>query len=290
MAGRKIYGIIDMQGVIFDIKEFAIFDGPGIRHTIFLKGCPLHCQWCHNPEGINNDPELMVSMGCTECGKCTKVCGNQICLSCGKCIAICPQRLRKICGERISAVELSRRMQKLRIPIEGYGVTLSGGEPMFQPDFSAELLICLKAHGINTAVETSGYASAAVFKKIVDLCDYVMIDLKHFNNTIHRKYTGVSNKRILANIRSLDQSGKPYTVRIPLISGITDTETNMEQSAEFLSEFSNLECVELLSYNVAAGAKYDMLRRENKPAFTPSDKEELISLIFSRNGIRSRFL
>ncbi len=256
------------KGLIFEIEEFAVHDGPGIRETVFFKGCPLNCNWCHNPEGISFDKEIMVSIGsCTHCGRCINVCKNDQCIVCGICISACPLRLRKISGIEYEAKDLAEVLLKQReiMKKNNGGITISGGEPMAQPQFLLELIDELKT--IHVAIETSGYAPENIFKEVVDRVDLVLMDIKHADPEIHKQYTGKDNKLILKNLTYLCNSGKKFYVRIPLIPGVNDTRENMEKTAELLKDTIGLERVELLPYHKTAGAKYSMVGKEFKPMF-----------------------
>lgn len=283
-----------VKGLIFDRKEFAVFDGPGIRTTVFLKGCPLHCAWCHNPEGLSFEKELMVSTkGCLNCGRCLEVCeygGREKCRLCGKCVAACGLRLRKICGTEYTADELVAELLKDKdfLRRNNGGVTFSGGEALAQPYFMKEIL--QKLPGIHKAVETSGYCDTDTFCEIVRLLDYVIMDIKLADDRIHKKYTGVSNKRILANLEYLKTGEKPYTIRVPLIPGISDTDENLSRTAKLLKGARNLEMVELLPYHAAAGAKYPMVNREYKPEFDTQREVNSSLVYFERQGLPCRVL
>jgi pyruvate formate lyase activating enzyme len=260
-----------VKGVIFDIKELAVFDGPGIRTTVFFKGCPLRCRWCHNPEGLSFKPQLMVSLSsCTRCGKCTAVCPNPApgsCTLCGGCLRVCPLGLRRIAGEeytpRALAEKLLRNADYLRNA--GGGFTVSGGEPTGQPEFLLELLGLLR--GSHRAIETCGYCSREVFSGMLGEIDLVMMDLKIIDSDLHRRYTGMDNAPILENLEILKGSGKPFIVRIPLIPGVNDTEANLRAAAERLAGSANLLKTELLPYHKTAGAKYSMIGMEYRPDF-----------------------
>lgn len=280
------------EGIIFDIKQFAVFDGPGIRTTVFLKGCPLHCMWCHNPEGLSFEPQLMVSPnGCTHCGSCRKACGHpEGCVLCGACVKACPNRLRRICGERISAGTLTQKLlrDKGYLEAEGGGVTFSGGEPAAQPDF---LLECLqRLRGMHRAVETSGYCRPEVFAALLEELDYVIMDIKLAEEARHLYYTGVSNKVILTNLLQLKKSGKPCRIRIPVIPGVNDTQDNYQKTAALLGEFPGLELVELLPYHQTAGAKYEMVGRKYKPEFNKEQSPVLDQSAFEAAGIVCRVM
>lgn len=256
-------------GIIFDVKEFSVFDGPGMRQTIFLKGCPLRCSWCHNPEGLSVRPQLMVSLNsCTHCGRCREVCPHpEGCTACGQCVKTCPQNVRRIAGTMMTSEELAALVMKDAPYYARYGggVTFSGGEPLMQARFLRETLERLR--GIHRCMETSGYADAQSFKMVMDELDCVIMDLKLMDDAKHRQYTGVSNRRILDNARMLMQSGKPCRFRIPLIPGVSDTEENMEAAARLISGINPSVPVELLPYHVTAGAKYPMIGKTYQPAF-----------------------
>jgi pyruvate formate lyase activating enzyme len=246
--------------MIFDIKEFAVHDGGGVRTTVFFKGCPLRCVWCHNPEGQNPYPELMRKAGCENCGRCRAGCDHVDCAPFGRCLRACPKGLLKVAGYKISSDELAERLSRDAdlYKMSGGGVTVSGGEPLMQPDFLCELLEKLRSNGIHCAIETSGYAGEEVFRRVIGLCDFVYCDLKLADDGEHIKYTGVSNKPILRNIEILRESGVKYKLRTPLIPGITDTEENLDA----ISSITLPGEVEYLPYNKMAGAKYVMLGRK----------------------------
>lgn len=280
--------------MVFDIKEFAVFDGPGIRTTVFLKGCPLRCQWCHNPEGLSFHRELMVSKnGCLHCGRCEKSCvygGYKNCRLCGKCVTSCPLRLRKICGQEYTSQELVQRLKKDEefLKKNNGGVTFTGGEAYAQPSFLKEVL--LKLPDMHKAVETSGYCSPVLFRELTDLLELVIMDIKLVDEELHRIYTGVSNRQILENLDYLKLGKKPFIIRVPLIPGVNDTDDNLRHTAELLADARGLEGVELLPYHTTAGAKYGMVGREYRPAFdTMGSIHENVG-IFQDHGIPCRVL
>lgn len=279
------------KGIVFDIKEFAVFDGPGIRQTVFLKGCPLRCSWCHNPEGLCKAPQLMVSTAsCIKCGKCKEVCVNETCISCGACIPVCPLHLRRIAGTEMSSTELADRIKENSEYYSNYGggVTFSGGEPLMQAEFLVEVLEQLE--GIHCAIETSGYCQKELFQKVLEQLDFVMMDIKLMNREKHKFYTGVFNDRILENVSVLCSGDTPFVIRIPVIPGVNDNEENYEETARFLEGAKALQKVELLPYHKTAGAKYTMLGKEYKPVFDPEQKIWISQKIFSEHGIRSEVL
>lgn len=248
------------RGVIFDIKEFALSDGPGIRTTVFFKGCPLRCAWCHNPEGLRHEPELYrAAAACTSCGLCLRPCTHPECAPYERCLHACPRGLVRLAGTEWESDALAEKLLRgSDLFRDGGGVTLSGGEPMLQPDFAIALLSALRKGGVHTAIETSGYTDAATFMAVCRQADLVLMDLKLYDSEAHKKYTGVANGCILENAAALKASGIPHIFRIPLIPGITDTEENLAAIAAFVGDSR----AELLSYNALAPAKYAGVGRE----------------------------
>lgn len=277
-----------IKGTVFDIKQLAVFDGPGPRTTVFLKGCPLRCMWCHNPEGLSPAPQLIVSKNsCRHCGRCRSVCPSpDHCILCGACIKVCPDNLRKICGVEYTPEELSRILLKDRdyLNMLGGGITFSGGEPTMQHDFVIET--CRYLSDMHLAVETCGFCNPDVFKSVVDCMDYVMMDLKVIDREKHLKYTGVDNTPILKNLEYLKACGKTFRIRIPVIPGVNDSDDNFTSTAELLSGCSTLEKVELLPYHKTAGAKYSMVEMEYRPDFDIDAKPNLNTGLFESYGIR----
>ena len=245
-----------MIGTIFDIKEFSIHDGPGPRVTVFLKGCPLRCSWCHNPEGLQRQPQLLWKESlCVGCGRCRIPCDHPQCQELGRCRLSCSAGALTLSGVNWEAEDLIKKLRGYESMLRsmGGGITLSGGEPLYQPDFAEALLQGLA--GIHRAIQTSGFASADVFQRILRHTDYVMMDVKLADPALHRQHTGVDNGPILQNLRILQESGKPHLLRTPLIPGITDTPENLQAIAKLAGDSP----VELLSYNPFAGAKYAQL-------------------------------
>ena len=249
-----------MNGLVFDIKEFAVHDGEGIRTTVFLKGCPLRCVWCHNPEGLSPQKELYLKRnGCIGCGMCRVPCDHAECREVGRCLHICPKNLVSVAGVEWSSEALAQKLltHKQFFDTMGGGITLSGGEPLLQADFCVELLTLLKGQ-VHTAIETSGYASPDTFRRVVELCDFVYMDIKLADAELHKKYTGVDNAVILENAEFLKKSGIPHVFRTPLIPDITDTEENLRAIKEIVGE----SAWERLDYNPLAGAKYESVGRK----------------------------
>jgi pyruvate formate lyase activating enzyme len=275
-----------MKGLIFNIEEFAVHDGPGIRKLVFFKGCPLHCSWCHNPEGISFRRELMVSYSaCLKCGKCTEICTNETCVACEKCVEVCPLRLRKVCGQEVEAHELAEQLLKGKeiLTGSGGGITVSGGEPLAQPFFLFELIGYLKQ--VHVAVETSGYAPGAFFQKMVSMTDLVLIDIKHTDPGVHKKFTGVDNRQILENLDFLCRSDTCFYVRIPLIPGVNDSRKNIEATAARIKGAKNLKRVELLPFHHTAGAKYPMVKQPFNPGFDTGKKVNVFKDTFENLDI-----
>ena len=258
-----------MEGTVFDIKEFTVHDGPGPRITVFLKGCPLRCRWCHNPEGLTQTVQLMEKTNlCTHCGRCRILCDHLQCKPFGRCIQACATGCLSLVGETVSSDELAQKLlQKAALLKQmGGGITISGGEPMLQPEFVCALAEALG--GVHKAIQTSGFAAPEVYQRVVGHFDYVMQDIKLADNEAHRRYTGVDNAQILENIRWLQESGKAFVFRVPLIPGITDTEENLLAISRIVGSCRT----ELLPYNPMAGAKYPMVGmayslagKENRP-------------------------
>ncbi len=245
-----------MTGIIFDIKEFAVHDGPGIRTTVFFKGCPLNCRWCHNPEGLSSQPQLMFkSARCIGCNNCRKKCQHLDCKPFSRCIHACPENCLEISGRSVTSEKLALELKKSADSFGDTfgGFTFSGGEPLAQPEFLLELMKELREYHL--CIETSGYADSDTFKEVISKLDFVIMDIKLADSNTHKKYTGVGNELILENYKILKSSGKPHIIRTPLIPDITDTKENLAR-IEDLIEGSEWE---KLPYNEMAAAKYEML-------------------------------
>jgi pyruvate formate lyase activating enzyme len=275
----------DVRGLIFDIDTFAVHDGPGIRMAVYLKGCPLTCAWCHSPESQHASPEtILLRDRCAVCGACVLACTQGVhsiqagehvltrerCEACGACVETCPNGALQIKGYAVSASEVVSRAVRMKpfFGPSGGGITLTGGEVSLQAEFAAAVLAGCRSEGIDTAIETCGASSWARLQTIVDLADLVLYDLKLIDRDEHRRWTGVSNERILENARRL--CGHNVQIRVPLIPGITDTEENLMGIYTFMRE-AGLRHVALLPYNPAAGAKYEWLDRSYELEGEPQD-------------------
>lgn len=311
----------NMTGTVFDIKEFAVHDGPGVRQTVFLKGCPLRCQWCHNPEGLCSAPQLMFSRSsCIQCGRCMEVCPaayatalpaadssdqakgsahhisadsffpGDACTACGKCVYVCPLGLRQISGKVMTSADLVNviRENSDYYASLGGGVTFSGGEPLMQGRFLSEVLEQIP--DIHTAIETSAYADHALFRQVISRLSFIMMDVKLMDPDQHKHYTGVDNAPILRNLNTLCEGNKPFIVRIPLIPGVNDSPENLEATARALSGAKALQRVEILPYHKTAGAKYGMLGMKYLPDFDTDRGLSFTEEIFEKHKIESRML
>ena len=277
-----------MIGRIFSIEEFSTFDGPGIRMTVFLKGCPLRCEWCHNPEGQRAEIEYKrTPNGCLGCGACLKAGGGKLT---EKSVAACRQNLVRVCGEDVSADQLVEKVLKNAFLLNenGGGVTFSGGEPLMQGAFVAECMRLLKGK-IHCALQTSGYADEETFLRVLDRCDLVLYDLKLFDKKEHERYCGASNESILRNYRLLAASKKDFITRIPLIPGVTDTEKNVRELAAFMAD-NGVRKAELLPYNKLTGSKYPSLFRKYNPSFDEKKEPSFHTDLFFSYGIKAKIM
>jgi len=292
------------KGIIFDVKHFAVHDGPGIRTTIFLKGCPLRCLWCHSPESQSPLPEVAYYPNlCIGCGACVEACPNgaqtlgtpkilrELCTGVGRCAEECYAGATIMYGRAASVGDILEEADKDRLLYEtsGGGVTLSGGEPTMQPRFAATLLGALKERGYHTTLDTCGHAEWGVLEKVMANADLVLYDLKHIDSFTHEEITGVPNRLILANLERAAGSGKTLVVRVPVIPGYNDSPENFKAMAGFLGGLKGVEAVELLPYHNLGAPKYPALGREYPlEGLRSPEPEELIELgsLLEAEGLR----
>lgn len=254
-----------IQGCVFDIQRMSVHDGPGIRTTVFLKGCPLHCLWCHNPESQSSRPELALHEAqCINCGECLLTCpkGNHAfmegvhlirrdrCIRCGLCAKACVGALELI-GREMNVEEVMMEVRKdvNFYKTSGGGITLSGGEPLMQPVFAKALLVAAKEEGMNTAMETSGYGDPKEVQALMPLVDLWLYDVKETDEKKHIAYTGVGRERILANLLQLDKAGMKIILRCPIIPGFNDREDHLISIAELANSLSHVKAIHVEPYN-----------------------------------------
>lgn len=298
------------KDLIFDIKRYAINDGPGIRITLFMKGCPLSCVWCHNPEGIATGKEkLYTRKKCIGCRTCVNACPVQAlrlteegivtdrarCTVCGRCAEVCPTLAMEISGKTYSVADLMREIEKETVFMdrsEG-GVTFCGGEPLMHPALLLELLKRCGEQGIHRAVDTTLFASETVVREVMEHTDLFLVDLKHMDSEKHRMFCGVPNTRILSNLRLIAEAGKDFLVRIPLIEGVNADEENLGRSARFLADLPwRRRKVNFLLYHDIGKGKHEKLGTIYNPRAlsmsTPSLRtQEQALLIFREQGIEA---
>jgi len=286
----------DTKGMIFNIQHYSIHDGPGIRTTVFMKGCPLSCVWCQNPESQTSLPEIFIIIEtCTGCGKCVQVCprgaieivgghsktNRKICDGCGKCAEVCPNEARNLMGRTVTAAEVFKEVSGDSVFYQksGGGVTLSGGDPVAQPKFSISILKLCKNAGIHTAIETSGYANWEILRQILEYVDLVLYDFKQMDPLEHKKYTGVSNSLILDNAKRIyHECHIPMLVRVPIVPGYNDSVENIKATARFVATELGMDVkVHLLPYHRLGETKYERLECASKSASIqpPSEKHVL---------------
>lgn len=274
------------KALIFNIQRFSIHDGPGIRTVVFFKGCPLRCLWCHNPEGQFLKKEMVIwDDRCIGCKTCVKICRNSAidnpenCILCGECVEECPAEAREIAGKEMTVEEVMMEIEKDRVFYEqsGGGVTFSGGEPLLQHDFLLTLLKKCKENNIHTVIETCGYSNWEILLSVSKYTDLFLFDLKVMDEDSHKKFTGVSNKVILENLKRLSSSNTNIIVRIPVVPGVNDNIENINKTAEFVSSL-DLKEVHLLPFHKGGVEKYRRLRRNYRFMAHVSEGKDGINL------------
>ena len=267
----------DHNAMIFDIQRSSFVDGPGIRTTVFFKGCNLRCAWCHNPESQRAEPQMMLYKNkCTGCGACQKKCPHKLerCELCGICALYCPHDAREICGKEYTVDKVMQEILKDKVFYEtsGGGVTFSGGECMLQIDFLEAILKECKKHGIHTAVDTAGHVPFDRFERILPDTDLLLYDVKCYDSEKHKAYTGVDNRLILENLGKLLRTEQAVWVRIPVIPTVNDSVEEMRAIRQFLDSYGYPDKVELLPYHAMGEHKYEAIGKQSAPFSVPDPK------------------
>ena len=295
---------MDTHGIVFDIQRYSIHDGPGIRTTVFLKGCPLRCPWCHNPEGQESAPELLLALGlCIRCGACLEACPNQAagvaaeaadasaqCTRCGACVEACASGARRMAGASLTVADVLAAVDKDRVFYveSGGGVTFSGGEPLMQAAFLRACLEGSRERGHHTAVDTCGHAPTRELLDVAAAVDLFLFDLKLMDDVRHRELLGVSNRLILDNARALGKRGAPMWLRVPLLPGVNDDQKNLEATARFARSLGSVAQVNVLPYHRTGSEKYRRLGRsdglESRPEPAPERVAEVVEFL-SKQGL-----
>lgn len=267
-----------MFGTIINISRFCTEDGPGIRTAVFLKGCPLSCAWCHNPESQNGNPELMYDQKkCIGCRQCTAACAKgchsfpenahvfsrQNCIACGKCVRVCPTGALELTGKTIFAEAVVQTAEKDLVFYQTSrgGVTISGGEPLYQPDFTAEILRRCREKNIHTAIETSGFAGEETVRSVVRHCDLVLFDIKETDEENHKRFTGVPLAPVLQSLQIIDKMQIPFILRLPIVPGINDREEHFQNVKKLADTLSGCIKIEIMPYHMLGEYKYCQLQR-----------------------------
>lgn len=289
------------SGLVFNIQRFSIHDGPGIRTTVFFKGCPLRCFWCQNPESQSYRPEILLDRRkCTRCGACSALCPSgavrleegraafdrRLCQGCGRCAAACPNEARSLSGRSMTVDEVMREVLKDRKFYEnsGGGVTLSGGEPLAQPDFAQDLFRACKAADLHTTLDTCGQAPWPDVEKVLACTDLVLLDIKHLDPARHREATGQDNRLILQNAKRISAT-QPVRIRVPLIPGFNDSPGAVGEIGAFAAEALGCRDVDLLPYNRMGEVKFDFLDMTSVPL--PSQTDDHLRLLKSALDTRT---
>lgn len=292
MSANTLYDHVTAP--VFNIQSFCIHDGPGIRTTVFLKGCPLRCLWCQNPESFSPSPQLMTySNRCTLCMRCIEACPSHairlsghtvctdrsICVNCGNCVSVCKNQAREIAGKEMSVTEVMKKIlsEKIFLQESGGGVTVSGGEALYHAQFTESLYRLAHKENLHTAIETSCFASQETVDRIFKELDLALIDIKHMDSDLHKRYTGVPNEPILSNIRHIASDLKtPVIIRYPIIPGHNDSEGNIKATACFVREVLGAGAeIDILPYHNLGNAKRSALDQDNPLSLLSPSNEQM---------------
>jgi len=291
-------------GLVFNIMRFSLHDGPGIRTTVFLKGCPLRCRWCHNPESQSSEPEIhYFEERCIRCGDCVLACPHdaldaqlhhhpELCMRCGECVEACPSGARQLAGRLMTVEEVLREVLKDEVFYEesGGGITISGGEPLQQADFVEALLAACKVRRLHTVLDTCGFATPDILCRVSEHVDLFFYDLKILNSEKHLSLTGVNNDLILQNLKMLAEGGNAIRVRVPVLPGFNDDDENLDAMSRFLSPFG-IRDIDLLPYHELGNDKYRRMNlSSDMEGVTPptTAKMESIAARLRRDGFHVR--
>lgn len=301
---------VSEKGLVSDIQDFVVHDGYGLRVLVFLKGCPLRCQWCQNPESMNSFPEIEYrSSVCLDCLRCLEVCpvpsaiiedkeqriDRSKCTRCMRCVDVCLGKALRRVGEWMSVEQVFEKVMRYSpfFHRSGGGVTLSGGEPTFQPKFTLSLLKLCREGGIHTAVETCGYTDYKILRGIAQVSDLILYDIKHMNEVSHITGTGVSNSRILENLRRLcKEVDTEIVVRVPLIVGFNDYDDNIIETVKFVRSLNKIKHIDLLPFNELPSGKYKAMGLDWKYARTkkqPMERLTALQEIAQSQGLEATF-
>lgn len=292
----------DVTGTIFQIQRFSVHDGDGLRTTVFFKGCPLRCRWCHNPEGLQSGVLLACSRNlCAYCGRCQTVCPygvhsvfpgqhdvhRALCRTCGLCVEVCPAGALYLIGRRVSANEVVREaLRDAPFYTGGGGITCSGGECTMQPEFLLAVLKAAKAAGLNTAVDTCGFAPSDVLRQILPYTDAFLYDIKAYTPELHKTFTGVDNRLIQDNYRMLHSLGARLNVRIPLIPTVNDREEEIMRIGRFLQKAGKPHALKVIPYHSPGYAKYAQVDEaiwepEERFTVTPDEAQRMLDAMLT---------